>query len=232
MNSAPDREFIRFNKILGKEASIGPIPANQLVPWIAITMVCYTITNGFLSLGISWFFATTFWLILSWWILTGFKPYKFIDQFKRPPGKDWCNGNKIYISPLPQERPRWLRQRYGNSVVRVRLKPKTVPNQYQGKSIFMPFQNDINLCCIVEIKKDNREASAFLLEQGKDQYQVVFMFKLEGLHDVLSRNEVSGFAEQLTEGFKGIPAGERMTFCMGCYSDDLERQQQLGVVRK
>ena len=227
MNLAPDREFIRFNKILGKEASIGPIPANQLVPWMAIAMVCYTITNGFFSLGIQWFFATTFWLILSWWILNGNKTYKFIDQFKRQPGTDWCNGNKIYISPLPQERPRWIRQRYGDSVVRVRLKPKVVPNQYQGKSIFMPFQNDVNLCCIAEIKKDNREVSAFLLEQGKDQYQVVFMFKLEGLHDVLTRNEVSGFADQITEGFKGIPAGERMTFCLGCYSEDLERQQQL-----
>ncbi|PPS37265.1 hypothetical protein, partial [Chroococcidiopsis sp. TS-821] len=64
----------------------------------------------------------------------------------------------------------------------------------------------VNLCCIAEIKKDNREVSAFLLEQGKDQYQVVFMFKLEGLHDVLTRNSASGFADQVTEGFKGMPA--------------------------
>lgn len=227
MNPEQGKEFIRFNKILGKEASIGPIPANQLIPWIAIAAVCYTITNGFFSLGLQWFFVTTLWLTITWWLLTGNKPYKFIDQFKTPGGKDWCNGNKIYISPLPSQRPRWIRQRYADSVVRVRLKPKVVPNQYKGKSLFMPFQNDVNICCVAEIIKDNRQISACLLEQGKDQYQVVFMFKLEGLHDVLTRNEVSSFADQLTEGFKGIPPGERITFCMGSYSDDLERQQQL-----
>ena len=29
----PEKDFIRVNKILGKQASIGFIPANQILPW-------------------------------------------------------------------------------------------------------------------------------------------------------------------------------------------------------
>jgi hypothetical protein len=227
MQRDPDREFIKYNKILGKEASIGPIPANQLVAWVGITLICYIVTNGFSSLGLGWFFATSFWLIVSWWILTGNQPHQFLDKWRKPPGKEWCNGDKRYISPLPSRRPRRVRQRYGDSIVRVRLKPKIVPNQRGGKSRFMPFQNEVNLCCIAEIKKEGREVAAFLLERGKDQYQFVFAFQIAGIHDLLTRSEVSSFAGALEEGFKSIPPGEKITFCTGCYSDDLRRQREL-----
>ncbi|HEY9628326.1 MAG TPA: hypothetical protein V6C84_13580 [Coleofasciculaceae cyanobacterium] len=91
----------------------------------------------------------------------------------------------------------------------------------------MPFQNDMNLCCIAEIKKDGREVSAFLLEVGKHQYQFVFAFQLEGLHDLLTKTEIVAVADALEEGLKYLPAGERMTFCTGCYSNDTLRQQDL-----
>ena len=55
-----NREFIKVNRILGKQASIGPIPADQLGPWVAIVVLCYGITNGFFSLGLGWFFGTSF----------------------------------------------------------------------------------------------------------------------------------------------------------------------------
>jgi hypothetical protein len=34
MKNNPHNEFIKVNRILGKQASIGPIPAEQLGPWI------------------------------------------------------------------------------------------------------------------------------------------------------------------------------------------------------
>jgi hypothetical protein len=46
------QDFIKVNRVLGKQASLGPIPADQLMPWIAILIVCYLITNGFFSLGL------------------------------------------------------------------------------------------------------------------------------------------------------------------------------------
>ena len=41
-----------------------------------------------------------------------------------------------------------------------------VPNQYGGKSTFMPFQNEVNICCIAEIKKDDREVAALIYEMN------------------------------------------------------------------
>jgi hypothetical protein len=222
----PD-QFIKFNRIIGKQASVGPIPANQLIPWIGIIIVVYVLTNGFLSLGLTWFFALSFWGCVSWWLLTGDRPYQFVNQWRNAPGSDWCNGNKRYIPLLPSNRSRRLRQRYGDGVIRIRLKPKKVPTEHGGNQIFMPFQNEVQLCCLAEIQKDNRTVSAYLLELGKNQYQFVFAFKLEGLHDVLTREEVVGSAEGLEEGFKYLPRGERLTFFFGSYSSDAARQSEL-----
>ena len=225
-----DREFIKVNRILGKQASIGPIPADHLGPWVAIVVLCYVITNGFFSLGLGWFFGTSFWLIASWWILTGNQPHQFLDRWRNPPGTEWCNGNNIYVSPIPDHRPTWIRKRYGDARVNIRLKPVQVPNQYGGKSTFMPFQNEVNICCIAEIKKDDREVAALLLEKGKSQYQLVFGFRVAGLHDVLYDSEVNAFAHAIEEGMKELPIGEGITFCTGCSSDDVARQEELSTL--
>ncbi|BDI20898.1 hypothetical protein ANSO36C_67000 (plasmid) [Nostoc cf. commune SO-36] len=45
-----NQEFIKVNRILGKQASIGPIPAEQLVPWIAIIVPTFrtpSVTIGY-----------------------------------------------------------------------------------------------------------------------------------------------------------------------------------------
>jgi len=87
MSRNPDH-FIKYNTILGKEASIGPIPANQLVPWIGLVLVSYLLTNGCFSLGLGWFFGSSFWLVVSWCLLTDSRPYRFLNQWQSPPGKD------------------------------------------------------------------------------------------------------------------------------------------------
>jgi hypothetical protein len=33
-----EKEAIRVNKILGKQAGFGPIPGNQILPWFAIRL--------------------------------------------------------------------------------------------------------------------------------------------------------------------------------------------------
>ena len=78
----PDKDFIRVNQILGKQPSIGPIPAHHIIPCLAITLISYTITEGFFSLGIPVFFVVDIWLIISWLLLTGKQPHEFIDKFR------------------------------------------------------------------------------------------------------------------------------------------------------
>jgi hypothetical protein len=228
MPREPERDFVRVNRILGKQASIGPIPANQIVPWCVLVIISYGVTNGIFGFGLAWFFIVSFWLIVSWWLLTGNAPHLFTDKFRHPPGDEWCNGDALYISPLRQLNQPEQRGRKGgkNSEHKTKLKPKVVPNQQGGKSKFMPFQNETNICCLVEINKDNRQVAGILLNNG-EQYQLVFGFRTQGLHDLLYSNEVSAFASSIEEGMKDLPPGEKITFCSGCYSDDTARQKEL-----
>jgi hypothetical protein len=101
MSRGQQQEFVRYNKILGKEASIGSIPANQVIPWILLTILAYVLTNVLANFGLGAFAAIAIWLVVSYWLLTGSKPYQYLDKWRSPPGKDWCNANKIYISLLP-----------------------------------------------------------------------------------------------------------------------------------
>jgi hypothetical protein len=47
-----EKEAIRVNKILGKQAGFGPIPGNQILPWFAIITISYFIFDGLLGWGI------------------------------------------------------------------------------------------------------------------------------------------------------------------------------------
>ena len=51
----PDKDLVSVNKILGRQASIGFIPAEQIIPWLVLVAFSYTITNGLFSLGIPCF---------------------------------------------------------------------------------------------------------------------------------------------------------------------------------
>ncbi|MBD1855544.1 MULTISPECIES: hypothetical protein [Leptolyngbya] len=94
----PDKTFIKVNKALGKIPSIGPIPANQILPWISILIASWLVTMELFNLGLAVFFAMSLWLISTWWLLTGKRAYHFLDRFKSPPGHDWMTG---YVRYLP-----------------------------------------------------------------------------------------------------------------------------------
>jgi hypothetical protein len=226
MRKDPDKDFVTVNQLLGEPPSIFFLPANQIVPWILITITCYTLTQGFFSLGLPAFCISTLWLTMSWWLLTGKEPHKFTDKFRATPGKDWCNGNLPYISPLAKNRSSLLRQKIADSQTRVRLKPITQTNQQGQQENFMPFQNYQDLVCPIAIEKDGRSASGFLLNKG-NQYQVVFGFISNGFHNILDSNEISNTMLALEEGFKELPHGERITIHTGCFSIDEFRQEQL-----
>lgn len=228
----PDKHFVTVNQILGKPASIGPIPASQILPWIIIIIISYAITNGFFSFGIPWFLGVSFWLIVSWWLVTGNQPHKILDTFRNPPGGkrgDWCNGNLLYISPIAEKRPPHLRKKVKDSQIKIKLKPVKRRDQEGKKRTYMPFQNDLDLIAIVSIEKEQRTVSGYLLNKGS-QYQVVFGFYTQGLHNILYRSEITNTITALEEGLKDIPAGEKLTIHNHCYSSDLAYQQQLSKI--
>ncbi len=95
-----ERETIKVNKILGKQAGFGPIPASQIMPWLAIITISYFIFDGLLGWGIPKVAVISFWLILSWWFVTGKDPDRYVNRFRKPKGKNWMSGGAIYVSPL------------------------------------------------------------------------------------------------------------------------------------
>lgn len=226
MRKDPDKDIIYVNKILGKQASIAFIPAEQIIPWLVLIVISYVITNGIFSFGIPCFLIISFWLIVSWWLLTGNQPHKFLDKFRKPPGDEWCNGNLLFLSPLLEKRPVFISKKYPRKNVQIKLKPIIKPTQTGKKKRFMPFQNYQNLICLVNIHTRGRTVSAYLLHQG-NQYQVVFGFVSKGFHNILSREEISNTSTALQEGLKDILPGEKITFHFGCYSQDKNRQKTL-----
>lgn len=226
MQKDPDKDFVPVNQILGKEASIGPIPTSQLLPWIGIAIISYTLTQGFFNLGMPWFIATTVWLIFSWWLLTGNQPHHFVNQFRKPPGANWYNAGWRYLSPLREKRPESIKSQVKDSQTRIKCKPISRTDQNGKQRTFMPFQNFQDLVCLVTIKKERHQVSGFLLNKGS-QYQVVFGFRTPGLHNLLERQEITALTAALEEGLKDIPQGEKMTIHTGCFSDCQSRQTEL-----
>lgn len=223
----PEKDIILVNQILGKEASIGNlIPTSQIIPWMIIILFSYTITQGFFSLGMPWFFAISFWLIVSWWLLTGNHPHHFLNKFRSPPGSEWCNGHLNYIPVLRHNRTDSIRSLVKDSVTRVKLKPITKKTQSGQQQTYMPFQNFQDLVCLVSITKDRQTATGFLLNQG-NQYQINFAFHTKGYHNLLHRLEITNTIQNLEEGFKEFPDNEKMLIHCGCFSDDSIRQEEL-----
>ncbi|PSB28921.1 hypothetical protein [Chlorogloea sp. CCALA 695] len=111
----PDKEPVRVNKILGKQASFGFIPASQLIPWFAIIIISYFIFDGVLGWGIPKVAVISFWLIISWWLLTGKDPDNYINRFRKPKGCNWASGGAIYVSPLLSKTARRQLKRGKNS---------------------------------------------------------------------------------------------------------------------
>jgi hypothetical protein len=95
-----EKEPVKVNKILGKQAGFGPVPANQILPWFAIITISYFIFDGLLGWGIPKVAVISFWLILSWWFVTGKDPDKYVNRFRKPKGRNWMIGGAVYISPI------------------------------------------------------------------------------------------------------------------------------------
>ena len=192
-----EKEFIEVNQVLGNEPKLGIFTQSQITSSIIVMGMAFGITC-LLDLEMSDFFWLSIWLVGSWLLLIGNKPYEFTDLFQRPPGTDWCNGHLKYVSPSD---PRY-------KLVR-NLAPIKVSSQGGGKLKYMAFQDYLHLNYIFTIETGKETIGGYLLKQGK-KYQIVWAFDSLGFHHLFDENQASIKAGAIERGMKEIPRGEKL----------------------
>lgn len=97
-----DQSNFRYvNATLGTAPGVGPIAGNQLIPWAMLAVGAWFFGQGLLGLGLLKTVLLTAWLIGSWSLLTGTKPWKFLSSFTPVPY--WACSYVFYQSPLKEE---------------------------------------------------------------------------------------------------------------------------------
>jgi hypothetical protein len=94
-------QFRPVNQSLGKQPSLGPIPAALLAPSLVILVGSYFLVHVVLSLGFLWFLLVSTWGLSTWWLVVGERTWRFTNKFVSPP--DWNRGYVHYIRCLEQE---------------------------------------------------------------------------------------------------------------------------------
>ena len=123
MSLERDQEFRPVNQILGSQPSLGPIPADQIFPWLVIVLVSYFVVNGvfgglFVDDFQKWLWTALMagWGIATWWILTGGRSWRFLSKFIGVP--TWTRGFARYQSflEISHEAKNWkTKHRYRRS---------------------------------------------------------------------------------------------------------------------
>jgi hypothetical protein len=105
MSQEPDKDFRPVNQILGSQPSLGPLPADQILPWTVIALVAYFMINGIFGGLFQDEFKKWLWTVLiagwgmaTWWILTGGRSWSFLSKFIGVP--TWTRGFARYQSLL------------------------------------------------------------------------------------------------------------------------------------
>lgn len=97
----PATQFRPVNQSLGKQPSLGPIPAALLAPSLIILVITYFLVQVVLSLGFVWFLLISAWGLSTWWLVVGEKTWRFTNKFVSPP--DWNRGYVHYTCSLQQD---------------------------------------------------------------------------------------------------------------------------------
>jgi hypothetical protein len=83
--------------MLGSRPSVGPIPADLLLPWGGISLTVLIFTRSIFPVDWQWTVGLIVWGCTSWAVLTGTKPYKFLSKFMVPPQR-WSRGHERHRS--------------------------------------------------------------------------------------------------------------------------------------
>jgi hypothetical protein len=98
-----DHKFRQINQMLGSRPSMGPVPADLVLPWGAIFLIVLIFTRSIFVLDWQWTVGLVVWGCGSWAVLTGRKPYKFLSKFMMPPQR-WSRGHERY-RPMNRRQP-------------------------------------------------------------------------------------------------------------------------------
>jgi hypothetical protein len=96
-------KFRQINQMLGSRPSIGPIPADLLLPWGGILVTVLIFTRSVFVLDWQWTVGLVVWGCVTWTILAGQKPHKFLSKFMSPPNR-WSRGHERY-RPIDRRKP-------------------------------------------------------------------------------------------------------------------------------
>ncbi len=78
-------KYRKVNGTLGKQPSIGPFPADQLVPWAIICGSSYYLAHGLLRLNWVWTISIAAWGISTWWVMTANGAWRILSKFVSTP---------------------------------------------------------------------------------------------------------------------------------------------------
>jgi hypothetical protein len=96
-----------------------------------------------------------------------------------------------------------------------------------------PIENHLHLQAMVSIRLRNRHLGAYLLKKSKSSpWQLVFGFACQGIHSFLSAEEIDGVFDQVEAGLKDFPQSESVTFHLGAFKTDRDRQTSLASLTK
>lgn len=84
------------NQALGLQPRFGPIPSDQLFPWLVIAFTFFFLFNQILHLPWLWTGLLIVWGCGTWWLLTGSRAYRFLGKFI--PSPSWTRGRLRYRS--------------------------------------------------------------------------------------------------------------------------------------
>ncbi len=87
-------KFRTVNQSLGDAPKVGPFPADQIVPWTAITMTSYYLCKVIFGWSWVWTGAIAAWGVATWWVLTGDKTWQYLSKFVSVPS--WTRGYGFY----------------------------------------------------------------------------------------------------------------------------------------
>jgi hypothetical protein len=94
MSDSDSRLYCPVNPSLGRQPSLGPIPANLLAPSGGIFVGFYILIEVLLGLGFAPFLLLSTWGISTWWVVVGEKTWLFTHKFMPVP--DWKRGHVSY----------------------------------------------------------------------------------------------------------------------------------------
>ncbi|MUG93838.1 hypothetical protein F7734_16025 [Scytonema sp. UIC 10036] len=102
------------------------------------------------------------------------------------------------------------------------------------ESRLTPFEDALHLATMLRVALDSRDIGAYILTKGtqKDRFCFVFGFECQGIHTTLTTDQIETICNNIEVGLKDIPGEERITFHMGSFSSDKQRQQELASLIK